>query len=166
LRDQCGNEVVPISGFEAENENAFISSKTGNEGIQRFLIKTVHQAGPILLFAEKCFGTSEADERNQTGILTWGFKPRSRLPDPARRSVALGSRSPLQWRNRPGFSPGSLTFDCYSGRHLPADFKERSFCTLKRNFAKRKISKTSLLLKLAFRAHPIHPETAIFARMG
>jgi len=41
--------------------------------------ETVRRPGLILLCAEKCpnFG---ADEHSQTGILTWGFKPRSRLP--------------------------------------------------------------------------------------
>ena len=39
--------------MKAKNKKAFISSKTGNEGIQRILSKTVRQAGLILLFAEK-----------------------------------------------------------------------------------------------------------------
>jgi hypothetical protein len=36
-----------------KNKNAFTSGKTGNEGIQRILTKTVRRAGLILLFAEK-----------------------------------------------------------------------------------------------------------------
>lgn len=51
------------------------------------------------------------DERNPTGILTSGFVPRSRLP--SFRLVAVGVCNPLQWRNRPRFSRGSLTLDCY-----------------------------------------------------
>src|SRR6516165_9210413 len=45
--------------------------QNGNEGIRRVLAKTDRQAGPILLFAEKCLETFEADERSPTGILTW-----------------------------------------------------------------------------------------------
>jgi hypothetical protein len=33
--------------------------------------KQIGGLGSILLFAEKCLETFEADERNQTGILTW-----------------------------------------------------------------------------------------------
>jgi hypothetical protein len=41
------------------------------------------------------------------------FGLRALLP-PSRpwRPVAVGVCSPLQWRYRPGFTPGSLTFDC------------------------------------------------------
>lgn len=46
------------------------SRKTENEGIQRIRSNTVRLAGLILLFAEKC-PSRGADERNQTGILTW-----------------------------------------------------------------------------------------------
>ena len=63
------------------------SGKTGNEGIQRVPLKTYRRAGSILLFAEKCPETFEADERNQTGILTLASDlfPPSRLA-----AVALG----------------------------------------------------------------------------
>src|SRR5215831_18759199 len=44
--------------------------QNGNEGIRRVLTKTDRQAGPILLFAEKCSETFGADERCPTGILT------------------------------------------------------------------------------------------------
>jgi hypothetical protein len=41
------------------------------------------QAGPILLFdGEVTPKKSESDERSQTGILTSGLSPRSRLPGP------------------------------------------------------------------------------------
>ena len=64
------------------------------------------------------------DERNQIGILTSGILPRPRLP--SLWLVALGVCNPLQWRNRPRFSRGSLTFDCLtkSGKRA-ARFKER-----------------------------------------
>jgi len=37
-----------------KSKKAFISGKTGNEGIQRVPPKTDRRAGSILLFAEKC----------------------------------------------------------------------------------------------------------------
>ena len=57
--------------------------------------------------------TSGHDEHSQTGILTWGLQPRSRLP--GSWPVAVGVCSPLQWRNRPRFSRGSQTFSCEAG---------------------------------------------------
>jgi len=43
----------------------------------------------------------------------------------------LGVCSPLQWRNRSGFSPDSLTFDCDKDELAFTDFKERfSFKTI------------------------------------
>jgi len=52
-----------------------------------FRAETDRRTGPILLFAEKCSGTSRADERNQTGILTSA----SDLFPPSRPgAVALG----------------------------------------------------------------------------
>ena len=41
----------------------------------------------------------------------------------------MGVCSPLQWRNRPRFPRGSLTFDCYSGRPVSAGFKEHDLVT-------------------------------------
>jgi hypothetical protein len=58
------------------------SRKTENEGIQSIQSKTVRLAGLILLFAEKRPETFGADERNQTGILTWA----SNLIPPSRRA--------------------------------------------------------------------------------
>lgn len=46
------------------------------------------------------------DEHNQTDILTWGFDLAPAFPV---KPVAVGVCSPLQWRNRPRFSRGSLT---------------------------------------------------------
>jgi len=67
------------------------------------------------------------DEHSQTDILTSGFKPHSRLPDPPYGPVALGMCSLLQWRNRPGFPPGSLTFDCDADGQTVHRF-QRTFC--------------------------------------
>ena len=52
------------------------------------------------------------------------------------RAVALGVRSPLQWRNRPRFSRGSLSFDCVSDGHPSIGFKEQ--CVLRPSGPKRK----------------------------
>jgi len=54
--------------------------------------KTVCPAGLILLFAEKCPETFGADERNQTGILTWASNliPPSR--DEHRSGIGICSR--------------------------------------------------------------------------
>ena len=61
------------------------------------------QAGPILLFAEKCPETFEADERNPTGILTWASDlfPPSRLAAVALGIVAVTVAQPS--RNLTGF---------------------------------------------------------------
>src|SRR5438445_5020970 len=69
------------------------------------------QAGPILLLTEKSAASARHghDEHSQTDILTSGFEPRSRLPGADEQPVAVGVCSPLQWRNRPRFSRGSLT---------------------------------------------------------
>jgi tRNA threonylcarbamoyladenosine dehydratase len=55
----------------------------------------------------------------------------------------VGICSPLQWRNRPGFSPGSLTLDCIQGEHSFASFKERDVSTLQPKFWQEKDSKNS-----------------------
>ena len=55
------------------------------------------------------------DEHSQTGILTSDMTslPPSRLvPRLRARTVALGVRNPLQWRNRPRVSRGSLSPGC------------------------------------------------------
>jgi hypothetical protein len=68
--------------IEGRNKKAFNSGKTGNEGILRIPMKTVHQAGLILLFAEKLtevpFGR---DERKSNRYPDFGLKPYSRLPE-------------------------------------------------------------------------------------
>jgi hypothetical protein len=69
------------------------------------------------------------DERNQTGILTSGFEPRSRLPGCSFIRAAqwlIGVCIPLQWRNRSGFSPDSLTFDCDKDELAFTVFKEHA----------------------------------------
>jgi hypothetical protein len=55
------------------------------------------------------------DEHGQTGILTSGVKPRSCLPERppwcgGPLSGTVGTRNPSQWRNRPRFARGSLSF--------------------------------------------------------
>jgi hypothetical protein len=58
--------------------------------------KQIGGLGSILLFAEKCFESLEADERIQTGILTWASNlfPPSRLATVALRIVAVTVAQP------------------------------------------------------------------------
>ena len=89
-----------------------------------------NQAGLILLFAEKLIPLR--------GTTTSAFKPVSWLQAlnlapafPAAHSTRvaqwlLGVCSLLQWRNRSGFSPDSLTFDCDKDELAFTVFKERS----------------------------------------
>ena len=75
---------------------------------------------------QHCPHTRDHDEHRQTDILTSGFKA---LPPPSRfvaqtsgsgrtpSRVWLEARSPLQWRNRPRFSRGSLTPGCDQSEH-------------------------------------------------
>ena len=64
------------------------------------------------------FNRPSPDERSSTGILTWSLtslRP-SRSFDqwlgPQCERIAIGVCISIQWRNRPGFSPGSLTLSC------------------------------------------------------
>ena len=81
-------------------------------------------AGLILLFDGEVGRSNERpDERNQTGILTPGLNLAPAFPTQW-RSVALGICSPLQWRNRPRFSRGSLTSYCVLRMDFSIAFKE------------------------------------------
>jgi len=67
------------------------------------------QAGLILLFdGEVGPAKRDHDEHSQTGILTSGLNLTPAFPACFRKPVAVGVCSPLQWRNRPRFSRGSL----------------------------------------------------------
>ena len=68
--------------------------------------------------------TSGHDEHSQTGILTWGLQPRSRLP--GSWPVAVGVCSPLQWRNRPRFPRGSRTPGCGEDGHRVHRFSKNT----------------------------------------
>ena len=72
----------------------------------------------------KGYQLTAPDERTQIGILTSGLNLAPAFPIEW-RSVAVGVCSPLQWRNRPRFSRGSLTFDCDKSEHSVRHFKER-----------------------------------------
>jgi hypothetical protein len=86
------------------------------------------RAGLILLFDGEVGRSNERpDERNQTGILTPGLDLTPAFPI-WWRSVALGVRSPLQWRNRPRFSRGSLTLGyVVTMDSRPSTFKEQKY---------------------------------------
>jgi hypothetical protein len=63
-----------------QKQKAFIPQNGERRHSTNSAKKTAWRTGPILLFAEKRPETFGADERNQTGILTRGFVPSSRLP--------------------------------------------------------------------------------------
>jgi hypothetical protein len=82
----------------------------------------VKRAGLILLLTEKLI-QRDHDEHSQIDILTSGSNLAPAFPaDP----VALGVCHPLQWRNRPRFTRGSLIFGCNSrtSHFGPVLFKE------------------------------------------
>jgi len=79
-RPARGREILKIKNLQ--------TSQTRNGGKFDEPPKTVGRTGLILLFAEKRFGTSEADEHNQTGILTSASNLTPAFPNV--RSVALG----------------------------------------------------------------------------
>src|ERR1044071_1488903 len=106
--------------FRPKKQKPSDPGKTENEGIHRIPKRRLADwAGLILLLTEK-FGPAERDrdEHNQTDILTSGLTslPPSRscspLSRPPHKQWLLGVCSPLQWRNRPRFSRGSLTPGC------------------------------------------------------
>jgi hypothetical protein len=72
------------------------SAKTENEGILKFLPKTVQELASSFSWTEKSIPhLRDRDEHSQTGILTSGLRPRSRLPGPAgAEPVAVGVCSP------------------------------------------------------------------------
>jgi len=78
------------------NKKPSDSAKTENEGILKFLPKTVRKLASSFSWTEKLvLRAQDHDEHSQTGILTSGIRPRSRLPGPARAEpVAVGVCSP------------------------------------------------------------------------
>jgi len=96
--------------------------------MQEILVRTSDAGWPHpSLCGEAGLAERNHDERIQTGILTSGFTslPPSR---PSMRMTAqwhLGVCNLLQWRNRSGFSPDSLTFDCEIDELAFTVFKER-----------------------------------------
>jgi hypothetical protein len=72
------------------------SAKTENEGILKFLPKTVQELASSFSWTEKLVPhPRDRDEHSQTDILTSGLRPRSRLPGPRNAEpVAVGVCSP------------------------------------------------------------------------
>ena len=108
------------------------SGKSENEGIQRIPSRTSGWAGLILLFAEKCPGTSRSRRAQPNRYPDFGlqtsFPPSHPLMALAGQWL-LGIRIPLQWRYRPRFSRGSLHLTAMIGGPTPAAFKERFVVT-------------------------------------
>ena len=73
-------------------------------------------------------GRAQPDRYPDFGLQT--SLPPSHPSRVAVRTVAVGVRGPLQWRDRSRFSRDSLTPDCFSADDSPADFKERFLDTL------------------------------------
>ena len=100
------------------------------------------QAGLILLFDGEVGPVKDRDEHNQADILTSGLTslPPSRpLIFTERNSGLVGVCNPLQWRNRPRFSRGSLTPDRDDdGPQVHQTFKERKSNTRRKNFVQEK----------------------------
>ena len=108
------------------------SAKTENEGILKFLPKTVQEPASSFSWTEKLVPhPRNLDEHSRTGILTSGLRPRSRLPGPAARnqwlweSVARNSGATV-----PDFHgvPKHLSV-VVNRRTCPSFFKERSVAT-------------------------------------
>ena len=78
------------------NKKPSDSAKTENEGILKFLPNTVQELASSFSLTEKLVPhRRDHDEHGQTGILTSGLQPRSRLPGPASAEpVAVGVCSP------------------------------------------------------------------------
>ena len=89
------------------------------KALDEFRRLTGRRTGLILLFVgEVARRTRDGpDEHTQTGILTSGLNLAPAFPNRFRDPVALGVCSPLQWRNRPRFTRGSLTSDCVLEDH-------------------------------------------------
>ena len=116
-------------------QNAFIPANE-NEGksFSDLARKQARKAGLILPFDGEVGSfvlRANHDEHSPTGILTWSLtslRP-SRSFDqwlgPQCERIAIGVCISIQWRNRPGFSPGSLTLSCDDVPHPRDSFKER-----------------------------------------
>jgi hypothetical protein len=115
-----GRSAKFADGISALQKNLH-PDKTENEGIQESRPALAEQAGLILLLTEKLAPLRGShDEHNQTDILTSGV---TSLPPSRRRSFRAGQWlvgvcSPLQWRNRPRFSRGSLTPGCHRDEQI------------------------------------------------
>jgi len=83
-------------GRSCRNKKPSDSAKTENEGILKFLPKTVQELASSFSWTEKLVPhPRDRDEHRQTGILTSGFQPHSRLPGLASaKPVAVGVCSP------------------------------------------------------------------------
>jgi hypothetical protein len=100
--------------------------KTENEGIHGSRPALTEQAGLILLFdGEVDSAWAESRRAQPNRYPDFGLKtslPPSRPGGP----VALGVCNPLQWRNRPRFTRGSLTFGCDNKMDIQAHRFQRT----------------------------------------
>src|SRR5881409_2670726 len=84
--------ATAAAGRRCRNKKPSDSAKTENEGILKFLPKTVQQLASSFSWTEKLVPhLRDRDEHRQTGILTSGLRPHSRLPGLASaKPVAVG----------------------------------------------------------------------------
>jgi len=118
----------------SQKQKTFTPGKTENEGIRRIPPRTHGTGWPHPSLDGEVGPVKDRDEHNQADILTSGFDLAPAFP-PARtaewNSGLLGVCNPLQWRNRPRFSRGSLTPGSDDdGRQVHQTFKEHKLLTL------------------------------------
>ena len=139
LRDQCGRES------QLRKSKSLHSRQTANEGKRSFSDLTRKQAGKaglILLFDGEVGPLETSEPRraqpNRYPDLEPNLTPAFPIPlggtsglaaKTTHADFAVGVRISIQWRNRPGFSPGSLTLDCDYVPHARDSFKERTVRT-------------------------------------
>ena len=113
----------------ATNKKPSNPAKSENEGSTEIPSRTREPGWPHpSLRGEVGPAKRDHDERNQTGILTSGSNLAPAFPPVhavhETMQWLMGVRRPLQWRNRSGFSPDSLTFSCDKDELAFTVFKE------------------------------------------
>src|SRR5690349_19720868 len=118
----------------SQKTKTFTPGKSENEGIRRIPSRTRGTGWPHPSLDGEVGPVKDHDEHNQADILTSGFDLAPAFP-PAQtaewNSGLMGVCNPLQWRNRPRFSRGSLTPDRDDDElQVHQTFKERETDTL------------------------------------
>jgi len=113
------NSVLPGRCDETKTPSSHVKTEWRHHYESR--ARRAHEAGLILLFDGEVGPPAKANEPWRAQLnrypdlepdLTPAFPIRWAKQWLVRDGVAVGVRISLQWRNRPGFSPGSLTLSC------------------------------------------------------